>query len=100
VQCKVCEHTVDSNSVGSAASVSMTTQKEEGYEEFGSEPFLQELCAPLQGCTTECSIAQVTYSSNSHSADDDGEQGRPHRQTPQQPTTLWLAYPCCHPNSM
>ena len=55
------------------------------------------LCAPLQSCDAECSIAQVTYSFSSHSAgdyddyvddededdyddddDDDDDQRKPH----------------------
>ena len=39
VQIAVCGHTADSNSVESAVSVSMTADKEEDYEEFGTEPF-------------------------------------------------------------
>jgi hypothetical protein len=34
----------------------VTAEKEESYEGFGTESFLQELCAPLQSCNTECSI--------------------------------------------
>ena len=39
VQIAVCGHTADSNSVESAESVSMTTEKVEDYEECGTEPF-------------------------------------------------------------
>jgi hypothetical protein len=73
VQSVVCEHTADSNSAESAGCVNMTADKEDGYEEFGTETFLEELCAPLHSCNTECSIAQVAYSSSSHSAIDDDD---------------------------
>jgi len=77
---------VDGNNVESAESVNMTAEKGEAYEDFRTEPFLQELCEPLQSCNTESSVAQVTFSFSSNSANDDNdddcdvnvEQGRPH----------------------
>jgi hypothetical protein len=48
---KIYEQIVDSNSVKSESDI--VTEEEEGYEEVGTEPLLQEECAPKQSCYTK-----------------------------------------------
>lgn len=74
---KISEQNVDSNSDKSESEL-VTAEEEEGYEEVGTEPLLQqEGCTPLQSCYIGCSSAQVTHrpSSPSTSEDDGGGGG-------------------------
>jgi hypothetical protein len=65
----------------------MDAEEQDSYEEAQTD-LVTAKCAPSQGCYTEHSCALVTHSPSSPSAsDDDDEQGRPHRQIPQQLTS-------------